>query len=172
MTADLVVRDETEMAVRVKDPTVPVTPWTPPLDQERLRELLARAREWEPVDWELVFDGLDAVLCGGQEMSHHAAGAANRHRAGATVPDYGEAGELAQRFRGALMQLVNRGLRDSADQYPDIARLIERARSLRSETLPDDSWQALAFLRRLGQVTLELVERLDEVGIVKGLVEC
>lgn len=71
------------------------------------------------------------------------------------------------------MQLVNRGLLDNADKkHPDIADLIEQARAVRSEELPADEHQTLTFLRKLGRVTLHLAERLEEVGIVKGLVEC
>ncbi|MCZ4118113.1 DUF6415 family natural product biosynthesis protein [Streptomyces sp. H39-S7] len=161
------------MPVRVKDPTVPTNRWTPPLDIQGLMVVLSKAREWEPVDWDLVFDGLDVVLHGEEQVSHHAAGVASRRRASVAVPDYDEADELAQRFRGALMQLVNRGLRDQADEkYPDISTLIEQARALRSEELPADPWRAMGLVRRLGQVTLQLVERLDEVGLVTGLVEC
>lgn len=160
------------MPVRVKDPTVPTNPWSPPLDRPGLNDLLNAVRAWEPVDWDAVFDGLDTVL--NEEVSHHAAG--GRERGGwpkVAVPSYDAADELAQRFRGALMQLVNRGLRDDATKrYPDIADLIEQARTLRSEELPGDERQALVLLRKLGRVTLDLAERLEETGIVRGLVEC
>ncbi|WP_327378513.1 DUF6415 family natural product biosynthesis protein [Streptomyces sp. NBC_01216] len=168
------LRDETTspetMPVRVKDPTVEAEPWTPPLGRLGLHDLLSAVRNWEPVDWDAVYDGLDIVL--NEEVSHHAAGSSGSGRPGAAGPGYDEAEELAQRFRGALMQLVNRGLRDDANKHPDVADLIERARTLRSEELPGDEQQALTFLRKLGRVTLELAERLEEVGIVKGLVEC
>ncbi|MCH0566943.1 DUF6415 family natural product biosynthesis protein [Streptomyces sp. MUM 2J] len=158
------------LPVRPKDPTVPTNPWSPPLDAPDIHGLLNAVRRWEPVDWNAVYDGLDAVL--NDEVSHHAAGPAER-QAGAPLHEYDDAKELAQRFRGALMQLVNRGLRDEADEkHPDIAKLIERARALRSEELPGDPWQDLGLLRKLGRITLDLAERLDEVGIVRGLVEC
>ncbi|MFH9295789.1 DUF6415 family natural product biosynthesis protein [Streptomyces sp. NPDC017520] len=159
------------MPVRVKDPTVPTNPWSPPLGRLGLHDLLSAVRNWEPVDWDAVYDGLDTVL--NEEVSHHAAGASGSSRPGAAGPGYDEAEEIAQRFRGALMQLVNRGLRDDANKkHPDIADLIEQARSLRSEKLPGDEHEALTFLRKLGRVTLELAEHLEEAGIVKGLVEC
>lgn len=158
------------MPVRVKDPTVRAEPWTPPLDTLGLHDLLSAVRNWEPVDWDAVYDGLDSIL--NEEVSHHAAGSRGG-RPGAAWPGYDEAAELAQHFRGALMHLVNRGLLDDADKkHPDIADLIERARTSRAEELPGDQHQDVVFLRRLGQVTLQLAERLEEVGIVKGLVEC
>ncbi|MER5210934.1 DUF6415 family natural product biosynthesis protein [Streptomyces sp. NPDC002838] len=158
------------MPFRVKDPTVPTNPWSPPLDRPGLHDLLNAVRTWEPVDWDAVFDGLDMVL--NEEVSHHAAGARGG-RPGAAGPSYDEAAELAQRFRGALMQLTNRGLRDDATKkYPDIGDLIEEARAVRSDELPGDELQALALLRKLGRVTLDLAERLEEAGIVRGLIEC
>ena len=158
------------MPVRVKDPSIPTHPWSPPLEAHGIEHLLNILHEWEPVDWEAVYDGLDIVL--GGEVSHHAAGAVHRGQATASVLAHGDAEELAQQFRGALMQLVHRGLRDDADRYPDIADLIERARGLRDTDLPGDPQQALALLRKFGLVTLELAERLEEVGIVTRLVEC
>ncbi|MFF4295025.1 DUF6415 family natural product biosynthesis protein [Streptomyces vinaceus] len=172
---NIALRDEATspatMPVRVPDPRVVAKPWTPPLGGSGLHDLLSAVRRWEPVDWDVVYDDLDTVL--NEEVSHHAAGASGNGRPGAAVPGYDEAEELAQRLRGALMQLVNRGLLDNADKkHPDIADLFEKARVVRSEELPDDERQTLTFLRKLGRVTLELAERLEEVGIVKGLVEC
>lgn len=169
------LRDKTTspetLPVRVKDPTVPTNPWTPPLGRLGLHDLLSAVRNWEPVDWDAVYDGLDIVL--NEEVSHHAAGGSGNGRPGIAGPGYDEAEELAQRFRGALMQLVSRGLRDDVDKkHPDIRDLIEQARTLRSEELPGDECQALTFLRKLGRITLDRAERLEEVGIVKGLVEC
>ncbi|MFJ2906225.1 DUF6415 family natural product biosynthesis protein [Streptomyces sp. NPDC091279] len=158
------------MPVRIKDPTVPADSWTPPLNPHALQHVLSMVHRWNPVDWDLVFDALDTVM---GEVSHHAAGTSGRSHARTTAPGHDHAEDLAQRFRGALMQLVNRGLRDKADEkYPDLADLIARARELRSEELPTDPWQAQGLLRQLGQVTLELVEGLEEVGLVTGLIEC
>lgn len=159
------------MPVRVKDPTVPTHPWSPPLEAPHISELLEAVRAWEPVDWDAVFDGLATVL--NEEVSHHAAGGAQRGRPAVAVRECDEAEELAQRFRGALVQLVNRGLRDDANKKrQDIADLIDQARALRYEELPGDERRAHALLRKLARVTLELTERLEEVGIVKELVEC
>ncbi|MFF7803089.1 hypothetical protein [Streptomyces olivaceus] len=172
---NIALRDEATspetMPVRVKDPGVRAKPWTPPLGGSGLHDLLNAVRRWDPVDWDEVYDDLDIVL--NEEVSHHAAGARGNGRPGAAVPGYDEAEKLAQRLRAALMQLVNRGLLDQADKkHPDIADLFEQAHVMRSEELPDGERQTLASLRKLGQLTLELAERLEEVGIVRGLVEC
>ncbi|MFH8339366.1 hypothetical protein [Streptomyces sp. AM6-12] len=37
--------------------------------------------------------------------------------------------------------------------------------------MPADPRQALGFLRRLGEVTLEMADRLEKAGSVTGLVE-
>jgi hypothetical protein len=158
------------MPVHVKDPTIPTNPWSPPLDRPGLHGLLNAVRGWEPGDWDAVFNDLNVVL--NQEVSHHAAGA-RAGRPGAAVPSYDEADELTQRFRRDLVQLVNRGLRDDAtNKYPDIGDLIEEARAVLSEALPGDELQALALLRKPVRVTLDLAERLEETGMVWGLIEC
>ncbi|MFJ4686223.1 DUF6415 family natural product biosynthesis protein [Streptomyces sp. NPDC088789] len=155
--------------MRVKDPSVPTNPWNPSHDVGDVRRYLRAVREWAGVDWDDVYDDLDTVLHGEEEISHHAAGSSD----GAPLPDYDDAEEIAQRFRGALKLLVARALRATADEKPPaIADLIGQARALRAEELPGEPSQALGLLRNLAQVTLELAERLDEADIVKGLVEC
>lgn len=158
------------LPVRVKNPEVPAAQWSPPLNKPGLHDLLTAVRAWEPVDWDKVYDDLDTVL--NEEISHHAAGPRGHGWPGSAAPGCVEAEALAQRFRGALMQLVNRGLRDDASKHPEIANLIEEARTLRFEELPGDERQALIVLRKLGRITLELAEHLEEAGIVKGLVGC
>ncbi len=121
------------------------------------------------MDWDQVYDDLDVVLHGETEVSHHAAGRSG----GAPLPEYDDAEEMAGRFRGALRQLVNRGLREDAHmQHLDIGVLIDQARTLISEALPDDSSPAPGHLRKLAGVILQLAERLEETGLVKGLIEC
>ncbi|MFD4079804.1 hypothetical protein ACFWRQ_12625, partial [Streptomyces bacillaris] len=60
------LRDETTspetMPVRVKDPTVPTNPWTPPHGEEEARRYLSAVREWASVDWNEVYDDLDTIL--------------------------------------------------------------------------------------------------------------
>uniref|UniRef100_A0AAU2VGU9 DUF6415 family natural product biosynthesis protein n=1 Tax=Streptomyces sp. NBC_00003 TaxID=2903608 RepID=A0AAU2VGU9_9ACTN len=153
---------------RIKDPAVPTRPWTSSHDDETVRQYLSALREWASVDWPQVYDDLDTVLHGEQEMSHHAAG----HSGGAPLRVRDDAEELAQRLRGALKLLTSRAVRDSAaEKYADIASLIKLADTLRAEELPGPRG-SMGRLRGLAQVTLALTERLAEVGIVKGLVEC
>ncbi|WP_228456621.1 DUF6415 family natural product biosynthesis protein [Streptomyces durbertensis] len=162
------VRDDTAVPVRVKDPSIPTIPCTVP-EASQLRRVLAGLRRWSPVDWDQVYDDLDVVLHGETEVSHHAAGRPGR----GPLPEYEDADEMVERFRGALRQLVNRGLREDAQiQHLDIAVLIEQAHTLTAEALPGDSSPARGDLRRLAGIVLRLAERLEETGIVKGLVEC
>ncbi|MFF0066912.1 DUF6415 family natural product biosynthesis protein [Streptomyces sp. NPDC005279] len=46
------------------------------------------------------------------------------------------------------------------------ARLIERARVLRSEELPGGHWKAVGHLRRMGWTVNELLERMVATGCV------
>jgi hypothetical protein len=155
--------------VREKDPTVPAAPAEPSLGVQGYQQVLEKMHGWVPVDWDSVFDGLDTIF--GDEVSHHAVSAL-RPRKCCIAPDYEDPVELAQRFRAAITQLVHRGRRDEVERkHPDVTGLIERARALQSERLPADPRQALGFLRRLGEVTLELADRLEKAGSVTGLVE-
>nr|WP_275404194.1 MULTISPECIES: DUF6415 family natural product biosynthesis protein [unclassified Streptomyces] len=92
----------------------------------------------------------------------------------AFLPDPATADELAQDFRNALTQLVNRALRDAqrTEADPETARLLSMARKVRVEELPDDPGKALGLLRRLGSVTSDLVESLERLGVVEGVSEC
>ncbi|MFF3157970.1 DUF6415 family natural product biosynthesis protein [Streptomyces sp. NPDC057910] len=156
------------MPVRVTDPTVPTNPWTPSHSEEEVRRYLRAVREWASVDWNEVYDDLDTVLNGEEEISHHAAGPSG----GAPLPNY-DNHALTQRFLMALNLLVARALRDKADEkHPDIAALIGQARTLRAEEMTGDPGQALGLVRKLARLTLDLAELLEEAGIVKGLVEC
>ncbi|MFI8170900.1 DUF6415 family natural product biosynthesis protein [Streptomyces sp. NPDC085931] len=111
------------------------------------------------MDWKQVYRGLDSLL-GDDDHPQP------------THIDHDAAEELAQRLRGALMQLVHRGLRDDADRDPEAARLIALARELRDEELPGGAQQALGLLRRLGAVTVELVDQLESMGIIEGVSKC
>ncbi|MGW6530338.1 DUF6415 family natural product biosynthesis protein [Streptomyces venezuelae] len=163
MTAGAAEQNETtwpeSLPVRVKNPRGPAAEWSPPFDEPGYGDLLAAIRAWDPVDWDQVYDDLSRVL--NEEISHHAAGPRGRGRRGPAAPGHDEAAELARRFRGALMQLVNRGLRDNADKHPAVAELIDEALTLRTEELPGDEQQALILLRKLGRTTLELAEHLE-----------
>lgn len=147
------------LPTRPSNPQVRAAPWRPPFDAARLQRVLESARQWEPVDWKQVYRGLDSLL-GDDDHPQP------------THIDHDAAEELAQRFRGALMQLVHRGLRDDAERDPEAARLIALARELRDEELPGGAQQALGLLRRLGAVTVELVDRLESMGIIEGVSKC
>ncbi|MET9013970.1 DUF6415 family natural product biosynthesis protein [Streptomyces olivaceoviridis] len=149
------------LPVREADPDIPPSTWQPPGDVGDLRRLFQAVQNWEPVDWERVNEGLDAVL---GDDDHPAA----------FLPDPATADELAQNFRGALKQLVNRALRDAerTEADPETARLIKMAREVRVEELPGDPGKALGLLRRLGSVTTDLVESLERLGVVEGVSEC
>ncbi|MEV0035516.1 DUF6415 family natural product biosynthesis protein [Streptomyces sp. NPDC050804] len=123
--------------------------WTPPLNAEALRQFLTRVRNWEPLDWDAVFEDLAAVL------DNHA-------------PKASEVEELAERLRGSLMRFVTIALAGHADEKDEnVQVLIERAHSL-PEALPCDYWQAVGHLRQLGWVTNELLERLSAIKHIRA----
>ncbi|QYX80248.1 DUF6415 family natural product biosynthesis protein [Streptomyces akebiae] len=110
--------------------------------------LVAKLRDWEPLDWDATFDALASVL-------------------DCQAPLDDELEELAQRLRGALMQIVTIAVAGLVDEDKEAAVLIARARTLRSVELPGNYWMALGHLRRLGWVTSELVELLSKTGHLK-----
>ncbi|MEV7815576.1 MULTISPECIES: DUF6415 family natural product biosynthesis protein [Streptomyces] len=126
-----------------------------------LKRLFQAVQNWEPVDWKRVNEGRDTVL---GDDDHPAA----------FLPDPATADELAQDFRGALKQLVNRALRDAerTETDPETVRLIRMAREVRVEELPGEPGKALGLLRRLGSVTTDLVDRLERLGVVEAVSEC
>lgn len=127
-----------------------VEQWTPPLNAEALAHLLTRVRDWEPLDWDAVFEDLAAIL-------------------GDQAPEASEVEELAERLRGSLMRLVTIAVAGHADEKDrNVHVLIERAHTLRSEVLPGDYWQAVGHLRRLAWVTNELLERLSAIKHIKA----
>ncbi|MEV7395119.1 DUF6415 family natural product biosynthesis protein [Streptomyces sp. NPDC091215] len=112
------------------------------------------------MDWDEVNEGLDTVL---GDDDHPVA----------FLPNYDTAEELAQRFRGALMQLVNRALLDRAEERDtEAARLIVLARAVRVEELSGDPRKAVGLLRRMGSVTTDLVDRLERLGVVEDVSGC
>ncbi|MDX3224553.1 DUF6415 family natural product biosynthesis protein [Streptomyces sp. ME19-01-6] len=84
------------------------------------------------------------------------------------APEDSETGELARRLSGSLAQLVSIALAGYADQEDhEIAVLVERAHTVRSEEKPCASWMAIGHLRRLEWLTHELLERLTTTGHLK-----
>ncbi|MDQ0601984.1 hypothetical protein QF037_006329 [Streptomyces canus] len=124
--------------------TMPRAGWANATADTMVR-VVAKLRDWEPLDWDVTFDALASVL-------------------DCQAPLDDELEELAQRLRGALMQVVTIAVAGFADEDEEAAVLIARARTLRSEELPGDYWKALGHLRRLGWVTSELVELLSKTG--------
>ncbi|MFE5652060.1 hypothetical protein ACFQ8Q_23400 [Streptomyces cyaneofuscatus] len=141
--------------------------WTPPHDASELQHILTALSKHQRTDWDKVLSALDVVLQGQEETSHHAAG---RSGSGPS-PAYEDAAELAEHFRIALTELTNRGLSDHADAHADVADLIAEARELTSKEPTDTLPPPLFALRRMAVLTLALIERLDELRIVRGVIE-
>ncbi|MEW1616088.1 MULTISPECIES: hypothetical protein [unclassified Streptomyces] len=141
--------------------------WTPPHDAAELQYILTALSKYRKVEWDKVLSALDVVLQGQEETSHHAAGRSGK----GPSPAYKDAAELAEHFRIVLTELTNRGLNDHADAHADVAVLIAEARELTSEESTDTLPPPLSVLRRMAVLTLALIERLDELRIVRGVIE-
>ncbi|MFF8196685.1 DUF6415 family natural product biosynthesis protein [Streptomyces bobili] len=76
--------------------------------------------------------------------------------------------EVAQRLRGHLMRLVNIAIAAEAERDDVAGYLIERARALRVEELPGDHRKAVGYLRRMGWIVNEFLERLVAMRCLKG----
>lgn len=128
--------------------TRPVRLWTRPLSRGELAAVLNRLRDWHPFDGGALLDDVAAVLD--------------------DVPPTEEATEeIAERLCGHLLRLVNIAVAAGAERDPVAAQLVEKARRLRREDLPDDHWKAIGHLRRLGWTAGELLERLIAVRCLK-----
>ncbi len=126
--------------------------WKPPVDVETLARILAAFRDWDPLDWDTIFEDLAAVL--GQE-----------------TPEHYELVGLADRLHSTLFRLVSIASAGHAyEEDQEAVVLIKRARTLDSEELPDDRWKALGHVRRLGWATNELMERLSQTGYIDAAV--
>lgn len=148
---------------RPANSAVPASKWSPPVDKQTLELILRKVREWEPVDWNSVFSSLTDIL--NEDVAP---------RMEAELPDDDQAEEVAQRFRGALTQLINRALLDGLDRKdPEAALLIEQVRALRAEELPGEPWKNLGLLKRLGGATRDLIDQLVQAGCFsKEMVRC
>lgn len=124
----------------------PVEAWRPPLTTEELQNVLCKMRGWEPFDADALLDDVGTALDD-------------------VPPTEGYREELAQRFRGHLMQLVDIAVGGEADVKDATAlALIEYARSIRSKDLPGDPQRAVGHVRRMAWTVNELLERLLETG--------
>ncbi|MEU9774831.1 DUF6415 family natural product biosynthesis protein [Streptomyces sp. NPDC047968] len=111
---------------------------------------LAAIRAWQPYDGDAWLDDVGDVL-------------------DSVPPAEDRVGELVQRLRGYLMQLVSYAVNSGAEKKDERATaLIARARALREEELPGDYPKALIHLRRMGWAVNELHDLLVEHGAVKG----
>ncbi|MER7148875.1 hypothetical protein [Streptomyces xanthochromogenes] len=121
------------------------------------------------MDWAQLYEDLDAVLHGEQEMSHHTAGSFGP----GPVRRCTDAEKVIERLRMALKLLTARAQHDRVDEkHPSIAHLINLARVLRAQEVTGDLDQVLGLVRKLAAVTLDLVERLEATGTMRGLAEC
>lgn len=131
-------------------PERPVETWTPPLDAEGLRAILARLEEWNPLDVEQIFDDLDTAI-------------------GNQPPPVTATEALVERLRSHLKQLSNISVAD--ERLPPTAQmvqLVERGAPLRKEHTPAARQQAVGLARRLAFVTSDLVEELIEARYIEG----
>ncbi|WP_369276006.1 DUF6415 family natural product biosynthesis protein [Streptomyces sp. R11] len=130
----------------------PVERWAPPLDGQALTVLLAKVRAWEAFDGEALLGDVAAVLDD-------------------VVPAEQQVDELAERLRGHLMRLVTIAVAAEVEQRDDTtARLMSQARTLRIEEAPGDHCRAVGYLRRMGWITNELLERLVATKCLKEAV--
>ncbi|MFD9248414.1 DUF6415 family natural product biosynthesis protein [Streptomyces bottropensis] len=129
--------------------------WDHPVEPARrlegvaVAEALAKIRAWNPYDGDAwlddVADALDPVA----------------------LPE-DKVGELGERLRGYLMQLVAMAVRYEAEKRDErAASLIDRAREVREQEMPGDYAKSVAHLRRMGWAVNELLDLLVESGITK-----
>ena len=128
---------------------LPVEATTPPLGSAELETILDKVRDWQPFNGDAVLDDVGAVL---DDF---------------VLPEE-SLDELAQRLRGHSMRLVDIAVAAQAEQKDKAAaRLIDRARTVRSEELPGDHRQAVGHLRRMAWSVNELLDLLVELGCMK-----
>lgn len=127
-----------------------VEEWTPPIDADGLRIVLARITAWKPLDIEAIFDDLDTAI-------------------GNQPPPVNTTAALVERLRAHLKQLSDIAVADQ--RYPpttEMVRLVERGLPMRDERTPADHPQAVGLARRLAFVISDLVEELIEARHIKG----
>ncbi|GAA1249251.1 MULTISPECIES: DUF6415 family natural product biosynthesis protein [Streptomyces] len=127
-----------------------VEKWTPPLDADTLKSVLARVMAWKPLDVEEIFDDLDTAI-------------------GIQPPPVETAEDLVERLRNYLNQLSDITVADEkCPPTAEMKRLVERGAPIRSELTPTDHQQVVGLARRLAFVTADLVEALIEARYIKG----
>ena len=128
--------------------TAPALAHWAPANEETLTTLLAAVRKWTPFDGDAVLEDVGAVLDD-------------------VISREDDVEDLAERLRGHLMQLVDIGLTNKADEDEEAARLIARAREVPVADVPGDHWRAVGHLRRMAWTVNELVERLGAIRCLK-----
>ncbi|MET9669635.1 DUF6415 family natural product biosynthesis protein [Streptomyces sp. NPDC006475] len=124
--------------------------WTPPLDADALRLVLARMTAWEPFDIDEIFDDLDTVI-------------------GNQPPPADTTTALVERLRSHLKRLSDIAVADA--QYPptgEMVGLIERGLPIRAEPTPAGHRGVVGLARRLAFVISDLVEKLIDARYIQG----
>ncbi|MFE4960591.1 DUF6415 family natural product biosynthesis protein [Streptomyces sp. NPDC056653] len=124
--------------------------WTPPLDADGLRIVLARITAWKPLDIEAIFDDLDTAI-------------------GNQPPPVATSSALVERLRAHLKQLSDIAVAD--ERYPPTAKmvqLVERGLPIRREHMPADQQQVAGLARRLAFTLSDLVGELIEARYIRG----
>ncbi|MFC8094681.1 DUF6415 family natural product biosynthesis protein [Streptomyces sp. NPDC057301] len=127
----------------------PVGKWEPQVDREAVKTVLGKIRQWQPFDDGVLLDDVGAVVddC---------------------LPPEDLLDELAECLHSHSAQLVDIAVAANAEYEDEVAaRLIERARTVRSEQMPADYRQAVGHLRGMAWSVGELHERLVATRCVK-----
>ncbi|MEE4543499.1 DUF6415 family natural product biosynthesis protein [Streptomyces sp. V4-01] len=129
-----------------------VSRWLPPLDAAGLTDVLGLLRRWAwtGADSEALLDDVATALDD-------------------VAPCEEDVEEIVQRLRGHLMRLVDIAVSARVWQTSAYAdTLIQRARVLRAEEMPDDHRRAVAHLRRMAWILGDLLDQLVTHDSVKG----
>ncbi|WP_051839017.1 DUF6415 family natural product biosynthesis protein [Streptomyces sp. NRRL F-5126] len=125
----------------------PIAPWSPPLDAEGLARVAGQLRSTRSL--EAILDDAGDVL-------------------GDQAPPETEFGDLAERLRKGLTHLVDIAVA-AKERDAQVACLVQRGLMLRAAAIPGDSRQALAYLRRMADLTSTLLERLADTRTVRSV---
>lgn len=120
----------------------PVRAAVPPFTEAGLRRVLEKVQRWAPYVDGLLLDDVAAVLDD-------------------YTPTEDEVDEHAQRLRGHLMRLVHLAVTAKVTERDEqVADLVGRGRTVRSEEVPSDHRRAVGHIRRMAWTLDELLELL------------
>ncbi|CAM5656373.1 hypothetical protein GCM10010261_62750 [Streptomyces pilosus] len=128
--------------------TRPLQPWEPPLSGGELATVLNRLRSWTAFDGGALLDDVAAVLDD-------------------VPPPKEDSEQIAEQLRGHLVRLATIAVATEAAQDTTVTQLLEQARTLRVEDMPNDYSKALGQLRRMGWTASELLDRLVAMRCLK-----